>query len=62
VALLLIILALFAFLGIGSGSSTTSHAEAQRSQRPLATGCVVVTWQAGGVSHQRPCHQAPAKP
>ena len=61
-ALLLVILALFAFLGIASGSSTTSRAETQRSQRPLVTDCVVVTWQAGGISHQRSCHKAPAKP
>ena len=61
-ALLLIILAMFAFLGLGSGSSTTSHAEPQRAQ-PVSNGaCVVVTWEAGKLAHQRPCHRAPAKP
>ena len=63
-ALLLIILAVFAFLGIGSGSTGTSatHAEPQRSQPLVGTNCVVVTWKAGGESHQRPCPKAPAKP
>jgi hypothetical protein len=64
VALLLIILAMFAFLGIGSGSTGTSttHAEPQRSQAPLVTDCVNVTWKAGQPAHVRNCHKARAKP
>jgi hypothetical protein len=63
-ALLLIILAMFAMLGFGSGSSGTSttHAEPQRSQPQMQTGCVVATWEAGGSSQVRPCRKAPAKP